>query len=317
MNCGGEEQGEKKVGPCSAKIFLLDGDPNGIRIAGIPMSAIEAIAFPRTHFASVRNRGRQCENFPDIERVGVYLLIGVDGSNLECLSAYIGESESVGRRLYQHISERGGRKDFWTDTIALFAGDNSLTKSHIRYAEQHLLKAADGVPRWDLKCDVPASQRKVPYTDLHYTDKFISETKILVGALGWDLFSGRGKQSPEEESASEEELVLSAKGKGNDYEATMTVHGRNFVVHKGSKAWKRPPEPAMPSGYVELRRMLLEKKILREEGNFYVFSEDYAFTSSTAAGAIVKGSHVSGPLFWKLPDGRTYAKWEAAETSPD
>ena len=54
--------------PRSINIFLLDGDPNGIRVAQISMSTIQAIALRRNQLRRVR------EAFPEIERPGVYIL---------------------------------------------------------------------------------------------------------------------------------------------------------------------------------------------------------------------------------------------------
>lgn len=79
--------------PRSINIFLLDGDPNGIRVAQIMMSTIQAIAFRRNKLGEVR------KTFPEIDRPGVYILIGEDESETDRLLAYIGESEGVGDRL--------------------------------------------------------------------------------------------------------------------------------------------------------------------------------------------------------------------------
>jgi hypothetical protein len=79
--------------PRSINIFLLDGDPNGIRVAQISMSTIQAIAFRRNQLRRVR------ETFPEIERPGVYILIGADDDAQDRQLAYIGESEGVGARL--------------------------------------------------------------------------------------------------------------------------------------------------------------------------------------------------------------------------
>lgn len=79
--------------PRSINIFLLDGDPNGIRVAQIMMSTIQAIAFRRNKLGEVR------KTFPEIERPGVYILIGEDESEPDRQLAYIGESEGVGDRL--------------------------------------------------------------------------------------------------------------------------------------------------------------------------------------------------------------------------
>lgn len=71
--------------PCSISIFLLDGDPHGIRVAQISMSTIQTIAFLRNQLRRVR------EALPEIERPGVYGLIGADDSEPDQQFACIGE----------------------------------------------------------------------------------------------------------------------------------------------------------------------------------------------------------------------------------
>jgi len=48
--------------PRSINIFLLEGDPNGIRVAQISMSTMQAIAFRRNQLGRVR------KIFPEIVR---------------------------------------------------------------------------------------------------------------------------------------------------------------------------------------------------------------------------------------------------------
>lgn len=56
---------------------------------------------------------------------------------------------------------------------------------------------------------------------------------------------------------------------------------------------------------------LLDKGVLRQKGDFLVFTSDYSFSSASAAAATVIGASANGRILWKLPDGRTYADWEA------
>jgi len=132
--------------PRSINIFLLDGDPNGIRAAQIMMSTIQAIAFRRNKLGDVRKTCRE------IERPGVYILIGEDDSEPDRQLGYIGESEGIGERLATHNSNKSGRdsKDFWTDTVVLISKDESLTKSHALYVEARLIRSTGNNPRWAL-----------------------------------------------------------------------------------------------------------------------------------------------------------------------
>lgn len=66
-----------------------------------------------------------------------------------------------------------------------------------------------------------------------------------------------------------------------------------------------------------LRSTLVEKAVLREEGEFLVFTNAYSFTSALAAATAVIGASANGRVLWKLPDGRNYADWEASQGLSD
>ena len=167
--------------PRSISIFLLDGDPDGVRMAQITMSTIQSIAFRRSQFSRVR------KEFKEISRPGVYLLLGQDINNPDINLAYIGESEDVASRLQTHITKE--QLDFWTDTIVLISKDENLTKSHARYVEALLISRADENKRWKLKnCKKPSEIGKLPKPDQSAMDEFIEQSEMLIGALGWDIF---------------------------------------------------------------------------------------------------------------------------------
>src|SRR5690606_8222302 len=81
-------------------------------------------------------------------------------------------------------------------------------------------------------------------------------------------------------------------------------------VAVGSRARVRTTR-TIPRGTVMLRNTLVEKGVLREEGDFLVFTSAYSFTSASAAAAAVIGASANGRIRWKLPDGRNYGDWEA------
>jgi hypothetical protein len=304
----------------SINIFLLDGDPSGIRVAQMSMSTIQAIAFRRNQLRRVR------ETFPEIERPGVYILIGADETHQDRQLAYIGESEGVGARLSYHNSNETGRdaKGFWTDTVVLISKDENLTKSHARYVESSLIRNIGGSVRWS----IPNTKRpsddagKLPLQDRVDMDEFVDQTKTLVGALGWDLFremNGRGPAM----SGPATDVAKPGPGAtamftfiGEGYAAKMMVGpSGEFTVTEGSKARARTT-PTVPRGTVALRETLLEKGVLRRDGDFLVFTSSYSFPSASAAASAVIGASANGRILWKLPDGHTYADWEAGQESP-
>lgn len=307
--------------PRSINIFLLDGDPNGIRVAQISMSTIQAIAFRRNQLRRVR------EAFPEIERPGVYILIGADDNQADQQLAYIGVSEGIGGRLSTHNSNESGRdaKAFWTDTVVLISKDENLTKSHARYVEACLIRNAGSNPRWTLpNTRMPSNDAgKLPLPDRAAMDEFVDQTKTLVGALGWDVFRemrGRPPQlTPTEESMPQPEPSESPKFffRGEGFSAEMVVgFSGDFIVQAGSKARLRTTS-TIPKGTTTLRSTLVEKGVLREDGTFLLFTSNFSFSSVSAAAAAVIGASANGRILWKLPDGSTYADWESGLSEND
>jgi hypothetical protein len=57
---------------------------------------------------------------------------------------------------------------------------------------------------------------------------------------------------------------------------------------------------------------------LKESGTHRIFTENYAFSSTSAAGAVVNGRSTAGPIAWKLQEtNKTYKVWEAAQFAHD
>ncbi|MFN7308681.1 MAG: GIY-YIG nuclease family protein, partial [Acetobacteraceae bacterium] len=249
--------------PRSINIFLLDGDPDGVKVAQIAMSTIQAIAFRRNQLRRVR------DTFPEIERPGVYVLIGADETEPGRLLGYIGESEGVGGRLATHSADAA--RAFWNDTVVLVSKDENLTKSHARYVEASLIRAVGDNPRWTLpNTNRPSSDAgKLPLPDRVAMDEFIDQTKILVGALGWDLFkvvrgpitpAAQGAEAPPAPSPAAAER-FSFRGEGFDAEMKIGPSGE-IIVTSGSKARLRTT-PTIPKGTVAMRQMLQERGVLK------------------------------------------------------
>jgi hypothetical protein len=302
--------------PRSINIFLLDGDPDGIRVAQISMSTIQAIAFRKLQMKQVRG------TFPELARPGVYLLLGFDEAQPDRLMAYIGESEGVANRLQYHAGNDKGvdSKPFWTETIVLVSKDENLTKSHARYVEARLIADAGLNPRWSLLNSQKASEvGKLPLPDRAAMEEFIDQTKTLVGALGCDLFkvvSGdltNGGRLEIKGAIDVPNVVFAYRGQGFAAQMLITASSE-FVVKRGSVARIKTTN-TIPKGTVGLRSDLLAKGILVEQNDGLLFTSDYIFSSVSAAAATVTGAAANGRILWRLPDGRTYAEWEEAENS--
>src|SRR5208282_2339286 len=83
------------------RIYVPDGDPDGVRIIDRLTSTGVAIVFPREVWSRVRNRS-------EFGKAGVYILTGyADADDLPTL--YIGQSDDMRTRTDSHAE----KKDFW------------------------------------------------------------------------------------------------------------------------------------------------------------------------------------------------------------
>ena len=296
--------------PRQIKIFLCDGDPDGMRKAQINNAAIQAIAFRKNQLSEVRKK------YPQIEDPGVYILIGSEGERHQ---AYIGESEAVGARLAFHRSDskEGRSKAYWEDTVALISKDENLTKSHVRYIESKLIGLGINELRWTRPKGVNPSPNagKLPSEDQAVMDEFVEQAKVLIGVLGWDLFRDRrvvidppvGETNNPRRPKLDVMQKFSYKGRGID--ATLVIASGEYVVLKGSRARIDDSESAGDNIKAE-RSSLVAAGTLAKEGDSLVFTSDYKFKSPSGAASVVAGANKNGRLLWKLPNKTTLAEWE-------
>ena len=143
-------------------------------------------------------------------------------------------------------------------------------------------------------------------------NKFITEIKILTGALGFDIF----KVSKAPASSSDAGQAFQAENpqftfSGTDFNATalfLAGSTGKWLVRTNSVA-KLNHSAATPKGSVKLRDQLESNGTLRKTSNGLMFMADYEFTSASSAACVVAGTSVAGTTAWKL-NGKTYREWE-------
>ena len=87
--------------PYSIRVFVPDGDPDGLRLVERSNWTGVGVVFKRTGYKQAASR-------PEFDRTGIYVLVGSsEDSTLPMI--YIGEGDPVKNRLNQHYS----KQDFW------------------------------------------------------------------------------------------------------------------------------------------------------------------------------------------------------------
>src|SRR5690625_440795 len=114
------------------RLFLVDGNPNGLRTVEISNMTIYTTIFPRTKLKDFLARNES-------KKPGCYILLGNSMENPDKTIVYVGEGESVDTRLKSH-SRGGKQKDFWDEAIVFTSKDDYITKTQIQYLESEIYR---------------------------------------------------------------------------------------------------------------------------------------------------------------------------------
>ncbi len=294
----------------SIRVFLIDGTASGLRTAEIGLSTIKALVVPRASLSTGSKR-------PEVQRTGVYVLIGGDTSKPGTRKVYVGEGDVVLRRLTEH--NKDPEKDFWDEAVVLVSKDENLTKAHVRYLEARLITLAHEAKRCTVANGTePPEQGRLPEADTDEMEAFITQARLLLGTLGYDVFEpASAPPVPATGGATSPASLPEFTCSGDGFEATCAVDlgSGQFVVRSKSRA-RKAEAPALPSTYKALRSQLIENGVLADQGPHYEFTQDYAFSAITAAAQVVSGTSVNGRTAWKTAEGKTFAEWQD-EQLPD
>ncbi len=281
--------------PFSLRIFIANGDPDGLRVVERSNWIGKAIMFPRALYPQVRNRS-------EFHQTGVYLLLGPrtqgDGETL-----YIGEGDPVRPRLEDHYA----KKDFWTRAVFFVAGPGQLNKAHVQYLEAKLVSGAHAAKRMPLENKNRPSEPTLSEADCADMDVFLDNILGMLPVLGIHVF----EQSPSTAKASD--LILTCKGRGVTANGQDTPQG--FVVKAGSFA-ADDHVPSLKTHFPNvcaLRTDLLESGVLVSEGNSLRFTQDHTFNSPSMASSVVLGRPSNGRADWKDASGRTLKQIQEAQ----
>ena len=281
----------------SLRIFVADGDPDGLRIVDKSNWIGKALVFPRALLPQVKAR-------PELAQTGVYLLLGPrpDG---EGDMLYVGEGDPIRPRLESHYAQ----KDFWTRAIGFTTTTaGQLNKAHVQFLESRLIALAKAAKRLPLDNANQPAEPSLSEADRADMDVFLGHMLGLLPVLGVHAF----EQAPKAPAA-KAGPVLTCKGKG--VQATGYEDSQGFVVRAGSQA-VADTVPSMAQhvrGMFDLRQELISNGVLALQGALFQFTQDYTFSAPSTAAAVVLGRSANGRVEWKAADGRTLKELQEAE----
>jgi Domain of unknown function (DUF4357) len=269
--------------PFSINIFLKDGDPEGLRIITQLNKTGVGVVFNRSTFVE----SRKDEHF---DKPGLYVLVGaLDDSTLPVV--YIGEAENIRERLITH----NNRLDFWDKAIFFTTSNNSLNKAHVKYLEAQLYAIAEENKSCTIKNTQIPKKAALSHQDEAYADSFIDDMLMIFPIVGLSVFEKVKKPVKKNK-------LLYIKTKGIVASGYETSSG--FVVYKDSQVCPTETK-SIHACLSNTRSDLLMQEVLTENGNNYIFTQDYTFNSPSTAAGVIRGGTANGRTEWKDKSGKT------------
>jgi hypothetical protein len=279
--------------PFSIRIFVPDGDPDGLRLIEKSNWTGVGVVFNRTNYKQVVGR-------PEFSRTGVYVLVGMsDDSALP--TVYVGEGDPVKDRLNMHYS----KKDFWEWATFFVTKDNSLNKAHVQRMECRLIELAQSAKQCKLdngNCPLPPTLSEAEVADV---ESFLLDMLSIFPLIGLGVF-----EKAEARKGARELLWIVSKG----IRASGFENAKGFVVCKGSQA-VLDEVPSIQRYVATLRKDLIEQGVIVPNGTQLVFAHDHVFTSPSTAAGVVLGGPGNGMILWKSSDGTTLKELQTSAAS--
>ena len=280
------------------RLYLVNGSPSDILTAEIINWTGKVIVGPRSQLAELAKRD-------EVKRTGVYILAGPDPDASLRDKVYFGEGDNVLKRLTAHDKDES--KDFWTRCVVVISKDQTITKSHGRYLESRLVTLANKADRATVHNGTAPVPPPLPEPDIADMEFFLQQLQMVLPVLGFNFLQPKPVVAPDDmESESSPLFSLSVVGA----EAKAREINGDFIVLKGSTARKTGLKSW--TSYKSLRNQLLDEQILvqSDQPDYYIFTEDYAFSSPSAGGAVVNAGNINGRTSWKIADSnKTYQQW--------
>ena len=279
------------------KLFLMDADPDGRMICELSNWTGKAYRIPR-------GKVKDCADRPELKSTAVYILFGRPESSSDKPRAYIGEAENIYSRLVQHVSE----KEFWNEAVVFISKDENLNKAHIKYLESRLHNLATHAGRFQIENGNTPTKSSISESDQAEMEEFIEYVRMLVNTMNFKVFEPLVKENSNLKNKNEELFLKGARGAAG--RGKRTTDG--FVVFKGSEI-ASSTVPSFPRGFDSLREELVKGDTVNESHDKLILSEDYLFSSPSAAAAVIMGRSANGLLEWKNKSGKTLKEIEASE----
>ncbi len=277
-------------------VYMIDGTEYGPRLSEIGNWVGKAIYSPRSSVSKIMTRS-------EFDNPGIYFLKGDPTEDAYDEKIYIGEAENIRLRLKQHLSDPN--KDF-KELVFFVSKDELLTKTQIKYLEARLVQLALEAKTAQIENGNSPSLPTLHESDISDMEYFLEQMKLILPVMGFKFLIPSTIKSITTDNGTKSPINLETYYiKTKSYKASMIETDQGYIVLKGSEG-KKELSPSCTDTYRNMRRKLLETKILIEENDKLIFAEDAIFNSPSAASNMVLGRNSNGFTEWVNKDGITF-----------
>ena len=237
------------------RLFLVDGNPNGLRTVEISNMTIYATIFPRTKLKDFLNRSES-------KKPGSYILLGnsIVENTIETI-AYVGEGDPVENRLKIHSTGKK-QKDYWNEAIVFTSKDDYITKTQIQFLESEIIRLAKEADKVTLKNEQTPSKPNLSEVDNAEMRQFLEGVKLILSSLGIDILESQEIKMNKPKEKEERIFRYSVKNAN----AKMKIEEEKYIVLKGSTAVINN-RPSAGEPIIRMRDNLKKKGIIELDSN--------------------------------------------------
>lgn len=165
--------------PYTIRIFVPDGDPEGLRIIDRMNWTGLGIVFPREAWTRIKQR-------QDFGKPGVYILVGYVSDEDDLPTLYIGQGDVVRARLESHVLN----KDFWSKAIVFVSsiGSGGLNRAHATWLEHALIQRALSANQSHLENGTEPQEPSLSEAEKADMRAFLREMMQILPLVGLNAF---------------------------------------------------------------------------------------------------------------------------------
>lgn len=285
------------------ELILNDGTADGAQKFSIGSETTIGYKIPR-NCISKELSGRFFDN---LKQPGVYVLVGIRSAAAnkdKCV--YIGQSDNIAKRLYEHKGGQDGEKQngkmFWSECMAFVTSDSQLQKGHAEYLEYVFYKKAHEACRYILENDNTPSEKMVSEGDQIFCDDFVEDCHLLLQLMGHPIFVPPSKDYESRVYGKTNKLIIDNSArrgyaepkyvKSMGYICKTAEIENGFMMLENSIISSDVSKKASAS-LKKLRRDLIKRGYVVEEDNKLIFKKEYLFNSAGIAASVVLGRNAS------------------------